>query len=162
MSVDIGSSHLLLAIDPGPTESALLIYDTNRKVPVRWEKTPNTCCWPTWAWSADLLAVEMVASYGMAVGRSVFETAFWAGRFCERWEHQTPQKTRIVYRGEVKMHLCQSMRAKDANVRQALIDRYGGKETAIGRKAAPGPLHGLSGDGWAALAVAITAAETGA
>jgi hypothetical protein len=104
----------------------------------------------------------MVASYGMAVGATVFETCVWSGRFIERWlsgRAYRPQPDRI-YRKEVKMHLCGSMRAKDANVRQALIDRYGGKEAAIGKKANPGPLYGMSGDCWSALAVAITAAET--
>ena len=37
-------------------------------------------------------------------------------------------------RQEVKLHLCNSARAKDANIRQALIDRFGGKDKAIGRK----------------------------
>jgi hypothetical protein len=42
------------------------------------------------------------------------------------------------------------MRAKDANIRQALIDKLG----AVGTKKAPGPLYGISGHLWAALAVA--------
>jgi hypothetical protein len=64
-----------------------------------------------------------------------------------------------IYRADVKLHLCNSHRAKDKNVRQALIDLYGPtKEAAIGRKASPGPLYGLAGDGWAALGVAVTAA----
>ena len=50
---------------------------------------------------------------------------------------------------------------RDANIRQALIDRYGpGKDRAIGRKLSPGPLYGLSGDCWSALAVAVTTTET--
>jgi hypothetical protein len=111
---------------------------------------------------ASVLAIEMVASYGMAVGATVFETCVWSGRFIERWlvsDKRRPEPVR-VYRKEVKIHLCGSMRAKDANIRQALIDRYGGKESAIGKKANPGPLYGMSGDCWSALAVAITAAET--
>jgi hypothetical protein len=97
----------------------------------------------------------------MAVGAEVFETCVWAGRFIERWYRNPRRPTHLrVYRRDVKLHLCGSMRAKDANVRQALIDRYGpGKEKAIGRKAAPGPLYGISGDCWAALGVAVTAAE---
>jgi hypothetical protein len=30
----------------------------------------------------------------------------------------------------------------------------------MGRKAAPGPLYGITGDAWSALAVAVTWAET--
>ena len=59
------------------------------------------------------------------------------------------------------MHLTNSARAKDANVRQALLDKFGpGKEKAVGKKATPGPLDGLTGDCWSALGVAVTAAET--
>ena len=55
------------------------------------------------------------------------------------------------------MHLCGHPRAKDPNIRQALLDRFGpGREKALGTKKAPGALYGIKGDEWAALAVAIT------
>lgn len=57
------------------------------------------------------------------------------------------------------MHICGRANASDTNIRAALIDLWGGKEKAIGKKATPGPLHGISKDVWAALAVAITYAE---
>jgi hypothetical protein len=100
----------------------------------------------------DVLAVEMIASYGMPVGAEVFQTCVWIGRFLECGA-ATEQ---LVYRKEVKMHLCGTTRANDGNVRQALLDLYGGKERALGRKATPGPLYGISGDEWAALGVAVT------
>jgi hypothetical protein len=102
----------------------------------------------------------MIACYGMPVGATVFETCVWIGRFIEAWGDEFTK----VYRKETKMHLCQTMRAKDSNIRQAIIDRYpatgGGKKPQIGTKAQPGPLYGVSKDVWAALAVAITFAET--
>jgi hypothetical protein len=42
-----------------------------------------------------------------------------------------------------------------ANIRPALIDRFGGS-TAIGREAAPGPPYGISRDVWSALAIGVT------
>jgi hypothetical protein len=152
----------LLAIDPGPTESAWVEYDPDRRMPGEWTKEPNWKAIDRISDYYDGLAVEMIASYGMAVGAEVFETCVWVGRFLERWASQTDgaEATR-VFRREVKLHLCGSARAKDANIRQALIDRYGGKEKAIGKKASPGPLYGMSGDCWSALAVAVTAAEVG-
>lgn len=153
----------LLAIDPGSEESALLIYDTDTGLPTWWEKASN--------YHARAIIdeaecremhVEMIASYGMPVGVEVFETCVWIGRFTERWNQSADEErywAQRVYRHEVKFHLCKSARAKDSNVRQALIDRYGGKEKAIGRKATPGPLYGLSGDCWAALGVAVTVAD---
>ena len=66
--------------------------------------------------------------------------------------------TRLVYRRDVKLFLCQSARANDSNIRAALIDKYGpGKARAVGTKKAQGPLYALKGDTWSALAVALTA-----
>ena len=50
------------------------------------------------------------------------------------------------------MRVCGSARAKDANIRQAIIDRCGGPESI--KKG--GPLYKVSGDVWSALAVALT------
>lgn len=152
----------ILAIDPGPEESALVWYESKAARPVGWAKMENDEALGSIDTSgAMLMAIEMVASYGMPVGASVFETCVWAGRFIERWIRLHGVVPRRVYRKDAKLHLCGSARAKDSNVRQALIDRYGpSKEEAIGRKASPGPLYGMKADCWAALAVAITAAET--
>jgi hypothetical protein len=157
---------VILAIDPGPAESACLLYDVEARRPVEWATLPNPellafldrykhrpKSWGT-------LAVEMVASYGMAVGAEVFDTCVWVGRFVERWGGDDHE---LIYRADVKLHLCHDKRAKDTNIRQALIDRYGpGKAAAVGLKASPGPLYGLTGDCWSALAVAVTVAETSA
>jgi hypothetical protein len=59
------------------------------------------------------------------------------------------------------MHLCNTNRATDANIRQALMDKYGStQQVAIGTKKAPGPLYGFGNDERAALALAFTAVET--
>ena len=98
-----------------------------------------------------LLAVEMIASYGMPVGREVFETCVFIGRLIEAWAG----KFRKVYRQDVKLHLCKSNKAKDGNIRQALIDKLGPQ----GTKKSPGPTYGIKSHAWAALGVAVTAAE---
>lgn len=151
----------LLAIDPGNEQSAYVLYDG-----INIEQfgiLPNTllrgyldktACSQI---QADHLAIEMIASYGMAVGKSVFETCVWIGRFIECWG----ENHSFVYRKDVKMYLCGSMKAKDANIRQAVMDRYGStREKAIGTKKSPGALYGVSKDVWAALAIAITYTNT--
>lgn len=145
---------LVLAIDPGTTESAWCARASDRVT--GFGKVPNAelkRMLATWVSSADdMLAMEMIASYGMPVGAEVFETCVWIGRFLEAWGRPYA----LVYRREEKIFLCGSMRATDANIRTALIDRFGGKATAIGNKKQPGQLYGMSGDCWAALAVAET------
>jgi hypothetical protein len=111
--------------------------------------------------SADRLAIEMIASYGMPVGREVFETCVWIGRYLQAWAG--PEAVELVYRKDVKMHLCGTPRAKDPNVRQALLDMFpatgGGKTPQIGIQSKPGPLFGVVSHAWAALAVAVTATK---
>lgn len=146
---------MIYAIDPGPEQSALVVFDTDRQA------VPYACIKPnveilgmlTGRATQESLVVEQIASFGMAVGAEVFETVFWSGRFVEAW----PGAWYRVKRHEVKTHLCHTQAAKDANIRQAIIDRFGpGKERAIGTKKAPGPLYGIKGDEWSALAVALT------
>jgi hypothetical protein len=152
-----------LAIDPGPERSAWLVLG------------PAGGARAFAIWSNDQLlealrdgdrftseiaavAIEKVESFGMAVGAEVFETVWWSGRFAEA---AFPLRVERVTRRAVKLHLCGSARAKDTNIRAALLDRYGpGKEKAIGTKAHPGPLYGVTADVWSALAVAVTAADT--
>lgn len=145
----------ILAIDPGTTESGWVVYDG---------RVCNSGVWPNEQLLAELprppngqlLAIEMIASYGMAVGKEVFETCVWIGRFKQAWF--APDDVKFVYRAEVKRLLCGGgvvnwTKAKDANIRQALIDMIGPQ----GTKKAPGPTYGVRSHAWAALAVAVTA-----
>jgi len=95
---------------------------------------------------------EMIASYGMPVGKSIFDTCLFIGRIIEALPN-----VKLITRNVVKNAICHSSKAKDANIRQALIDIYG----EVGTKKNQGGTYGISGDKWAALAVA-TAAQRGA
>jgi hypothetical protein len=146
----------LVAVDPGNNESAAVAMEESQIFD--FGKFPNEEFLKKLDYirisSTDLtvLVIEMVQSYGMPVGGEVFQTCVWIGRFIERWRgrHDT------IFRQTVKARLCNDVRAKDSNVRAAIIERYGGKMAAIGNARKPGPLHGVTGDVWAALAVAVT------
>lgn len=146
---------MILAIDPGTTQSGWCVYDPEGKGVLRSGVWGNKEMLDNIApGMSATLAIEMVASYGMAVGREVFETVRWIGRFQQAWRE--PEAVRLIYRRDVKLHLCGSMRAKDTNVWQALIDKLG----PVGTKAEPGPLYGVKSHARSAVAVAVTAAET--
>ena len=143
----------LLALDPGSFQSAFLLFDIEREEILDKGILPNTEIFKMLLESdADHLCIEAIASYGMAVGAEVFETVFWSGRFTEYWISVLNKPTSRLFRRDVKMNLCNSMRAKDANIRQALIDRFG----QPGTKKAPGKTYGISKDIWSALAIAVT------
>lgn len=152
---------MILAIDPGTAESGWVLYGDGRVHDSGVMKNADVVRWLAYRSAADgaRLAIEMIASYGMPVGREVFETCVWIGRFKQAWHD--PEDVTLVYRKDVKLHLCGSPRAKDPNVRQALIDLFpavgGGKTPQIGTKGQPGPLYGVTSHAWPALGVAITA-----
>jgi hypothetical protein len=140
----------IVAIDPGPKESGVVDYGEGRVLSCRTVSNAALIEELTFM-PQPHLAIEMVASFGMAVGADVFETVRMIGRFQQAWH--TPDDVLLVYRHEVKMYLCRSMKAKDANIRQRLIDLLG----APGTKAQKGATYGVSGHMWSALAVAVTA-----
>lgn len=141
----------ILAIDPGPTRSAWVLldgaeikahyYEHNNAVEALLKHTSD---------HATRVVIEMIASYGMPVGAEVFETCVWIGRFLAAAEQNRLQTERIT-RVQVKSAVCHSTRATDANVRQAMIDRFG----KPGTKKKPGQTYGFAGDQWAALAVGV-------
>lgn len=150
-------STVVLAIDPGTHESAWCSWDG---ASIRDKGIAPNADVADLLYSGrldyDLLAIEMVACYGMPVGAETFETCVWIGRFLEAAGCGAPSaRHRLVYRTDVKLHLCGTCRAKDANVRQRLIDLYG----APGTKAKPGGTYGVRSHIWSAMAVAVTALE---
>ncbi|CDY79446.1 hypothetical protein BGLT_02227 [Caballeronia glathei] len=148
----------ILAIDPGTEKSGWCIFQDG-KVSDSGIDENDVILSLVYGWLGGPMAIEMVSSYGMPVGREVFETVLWIGRFVEA--HQSPESVRLVYRKDVKLHLCGSPKAKDGNIRQALIDMFprtgGGKTPQVGTKKQPGPLFGVSSHAWSALAVAVYA-----
>lgn len=181
---------LILAIDPGPTESAVIALGGTTVY--YHAKLPNAAVLAELgrdAWGAQVLAVEMIASYGMSVGAEVFQTCVVIGRMVQEWDRDGAPPSILVPRLTAKLHVCKSAKAKDSNVRQGLLDLWGGDSVALakrtkcgtckgkgytrrpdgscmmchgsGKVGTDGPLVGLSGDEWAALAVAVTVRDGG-
>lgn len=188
-------SAIILAVDPGTRESAFIIADSIRRVPIlkgKWANETLLSHIETGEGGfaqAGEMAIELVGHFGsgMSVGKDIFETCFWIGRYIQAWKWRTKSLPTRLLRKTVVTHICGSSKAKDKNVRQALIDRYGGDDKAIGGVKCPtckgkgvrgrqhvvcetchgskwkhpiGPLDGVSADIWSALAVFTTYADS--
>ncbi len=152
----------ILAIDPGDVYSGYVVVDNNMK-PIEFGKVINEELYEQLPKITrryiPKIAIEMVACYGMAVGKTVFDTCVWIGRFTERCGFPVT----YIYRKDEKMTICGSMKAKDSNIRQALIDKYAKFDFKNGKgtKGNPDWFYGFKADVWAAYAVAETFRESG-
>jgi len=156
---------MILAIDPGNVESGYALLGINLK-PIEKGKVKNEILLEDikmdrfWYDSPkdeeDHIVIEKIASYGMPVGVEVFETCIWIGRFIQVIGNGI--EPRFIYRKDEKMNLCGSMKANDATIKQALVDRFaaGQKNYGKGTKKEPGWFYGFSKDMWAAYAVGVT------
>lgn len=158
---------MIFAIDPGNEYSAYVLLSDDLK-PISKGKVDNVLLLNM---IPDILdeypvrdiAIEMVASYGMAVGKTVFDTCVWIGRFYQMFVSLNNEKyhsiqLQFIYRKDEKMCLCGSMKAKDSNIVQALIDRFAPDTPNKGKgtKNSQGFFYGFKKDIWQAMAVGVT------
>ncbi len=154
------ATHSILALDPGPKKTAWFEIELGNQ----FSKDPNGL-WafgeyendkilaliPQWSDSTRVVVCEEIRSFGMPVGAEVFETVRWEGEY-RHLCRTIAMEFQFVDRLTIKMHHCHSARASDANIHQALIDRFGKK----GTKKNPGKTFGISGkDIWSAFSIAI-------
>ena len=148
---------LVLAIDPGNEESGYVLLSDHYK-PLLHGKLPNDALlFDVASMQFNTLVLEMVAHYGkgMPAGKTVFDTCVWIGRF-QQMAAARGIPTEIVMRGEEKINLCGSAKAKDANIRQALIDRFARTPNGKGTKKEPDFFYGFAADAWQAYACGVT------
>ena len=165
---------ITIGIDPGNIQSALAVYDGEKLI--SFGTYPNDVFFSCLKeemyslleetgiieWNKDMwmkkpeeirnfrIYMETIQSYGMPVGQEVFDTCFFIGRLMDRFENHG-MLYEMVKRTEIKLHHCNSTRAKDTNIKAALVERFGDR----GTKAAPGFFYGVRGDEWSACAIAV-------
>lgn len=150
----------ILGIDPGTYQSAWVIYNTgNQEVIAGHEKNAvvlERVRQAEWFGSIpDVTVIEMIKSYGNVMGDEMIGTCVWIGRFIEARTMGAPSGPELIPRKKIVTQLCNSPRANDANLRAALLDRWGGKSIALGNSKKPGPLYAVKNDMWSALGVAV-------
>lgn len=155
---------MVLAYDPGNEYTAYCLIDDDRR-PIEFGKVENEEALrylyerfgETPSVMLKAVVIEMVASYGMAVGKSVFDTCVMIGRLTEA-ARIVGVPADYIYRMEEKVTICHDSKAKDANIRQALIDRFAQHDLKNGKgtKKNPDWFYGFAKDEWAAYAVGTT------
>lgn len=149
---------LILAIDPGNKESAYCLMDDAYRVHDKGKVSNNELLSYIWthAKQVDHLVCEMIASYGMAVGAEVFETCVMIGKIERTADIKEIPHSR-VFRLEEKVMICHDSKAKDTNIRHALIDRFAQHDTTrgTGTKKNPDWFYGFAKDIWSAFAVGV-------
>jgi len=142
----------VLSIDVGTIKSGYCLIEKETYKPINFGKIDNIELLKIIKEEKyNILIYEEFASYGMSIGESTITSITWNGRYIQsaldRGIEYFP-----IFRREEKINLCGTMKAKDTNIRQALIDRFG----IVGTKKNPGWFYGFAGDIWSAYAVGVT------
>lgn len=167
---------LIIATDPGPTVSGVVLLDGLAPI---WSGHVTTSAMmkhcrdgfesllvmlDRQALLGDLydpptFAIEVMGAMGQNVGQSIFQSCYLIGRYVEAMSKH--MECIGVQRAQAKKHLGvyqnkEETRSADSLVRAALIERYGGEAKAFGTKLNPGPLNDITNHKWSALAIGVT------
>jgi len=117
---------MILGIDPGPVETAYCLIDKDFNIHIAG-KAPLESVFNffTVARPPDHIAIESIQSYGMAVGRSVFDTCYTIGRVLQKCD-DLGLPFFLYPRPEYTRRICGVGKINDAVLRQALLLRFGG------------------------------------
>jgi len=162
----------VLAIDPGPRTSGLVIYDLPRNGgPGSVRHSVKAASWADvvrevrWLRGPYRTGELIIACERVTPGQSswsLVQTSEVIGRLMQLVEDlgdnaRLAVPLSLLSRREVLMALRVSGPGakRDSLVRACLMEMHGGERAvSIGTKRAPGPLHGVASHAWAALAVA--------
>lgn len=164
----------LLGIDPGTTLTAYCLCEVvsgdkplqikqfakidNEEMAEVLEVILTNCLKSDEEDSSLTVAIEHLESYGMAVGKSTFETAYFIGRLTEIC-HRYGLDIERIYRHEEKSLICHSMKANDSTIKQALVDRFAERPEinhGKGSKKEPDYFYGFKADCWSAFGICYT------
>lgn len=148
----------ILAIDAGTEQSGFCIMEVDTYKPVMFGKIDNEellrivleGCY-------DALVYEEFQSYGMPIGKTTIVSITWNGRFIQA-AVSLGKPFYPILRVEEKVYICGTTKAKDANLRAAMIERFAKFDFKNGKgtKANPDWFYGFSKDSWSAAIIATT------
>jgi Holliday junction resolvasome RuvABC endonuclease subunit len=143
----------IIGIDPGSAETAYCIVRDDLTISCA-DKLPNgEFIYFLRRCGVSAVAVEGIQSYGMAVGREVFDTCYMVGRILQTSEDLNLPVS-IYNRPEYSKSICGVGKVTDAVLRSSLMARFGGDKKGEA-------LHLLKGnsDKRSAFAIAVYHAD---
>lgn len=147
----------ILSLDVGTVESGYCLVDTDTYKPIKFGKISNEDLLKIVKEEEyEILVYEEFQSYGMPVGQTTIASITWNGRYIQSALDRN-KRAEPIYRREEKMCLCGTMKAKDSNIRQALIDRFAQFDFKNGKgtKSNKDWLYGFKADVYSAYAIAV-------
>ena len=148
----------ILCLDVGTVESGYVIMDYNPFTLYEFGKINNEELLDiVKSKNYEVLVYEEFQCYGMPIGKSTIQSITWNGRYIQS-ALDRGITVDFIYRAEEKMSLCNSMKAKDSNIRQALIDRFANFDFKNGKGTAKNKdvFYGVTKDVWSAIAIGVT------
>lgn len=126
----------IVGIDPGPVESAYALVTEGQQV-LHAEKVGNESLIERIRQAPPAhVAIESIQSYGMAVGREVFDTCFFIGELIRTCKDAGIPFT-LYPRPEYTRRICGVGKVNDAVLRQALLLRFGGDGEIVKHEVIP-------------------------
>lgn len=136
----MGGQGLVLALDPGNTQTGWVSVEPDESEMGHMQvsgfgNADNTAIRHEMHrlrayHKSMLMLIEVPKPRGQPTASEEMETLIEIGRFLQMWSGPYS----YVFRQPTKIHICGTSKATDANVRQALVDRFGGQTLAVGGK----------------------------
>jgi len=118
------TASTIIGVDPGPEETAFAIVSSGYELVMADRIGNDAFIRALKAAPLSHVAVESIQSYGMPVGRSVFDTCYMIGRVIQVCKDREVPFT-LYPRPEYVRNLCGGSTTKDSVLRQALRLRFG-------------------------------------
>ena len=112
----------ILAIDPGTEKSGIVICNIDRSIDLAVELENDAVLNEIRVQNIDEVVIETIESFGLAVGKTTFQTCIWIGRFWEAWKIHSEKDPHIISRGDEKIVLCGAKKIGRASCRERVSD----------------------------------------
>lgn len=155
----------ILAIDPGPQDSAGVIWDTEKEIIVeKWHQLnvkilPGLMSFKIGDQGVEIIAIEDPQAQRRPASNDFINTVQWSARFYQAlYQNLYGEKydaLQLIPYSAISSHFCGIANAKEKFVKEELLKRYGPQ----GSKSKQGKLYGISGHCWSALAVSVYVAD---